>query len=189
MLKEEERRRHIAIHTDTPTFIVISFHINYLANTNMLAIFIINRLNNILQGAIHVNLEDVYLTFNNIRIIHQHTFVDLESLKQLHLDENRLEKLERRSFMNLNSLTRLNLKGNLILSVAAETFQNLPLLEDLDMSYNRLNKFEFSIFDQVGTLSMFRVNVSHNKIVDLHINVNDFGREPGELFFFFVHFV
>lgn len=67
------------------------------------------------------------------------------------------------------------------MTVATEAFQNLPELENLDMSYNKLSKFEFSIFDQVGTLSMFKVNVSHNRIVNLNINVNDFGREPGKL--------
>lgn len=96
------------------------------------------------------------------------------------MDENRIEKLERRAFMNLDILKRLNLKGNLIKVVAAETFQNLPELEDLDMAYNKLGKFEFSVFDQVGTMSMFKVNVSHNKITELHTNINEFEREPGK---------
>lgn len=72
--------------------------------------------------------------------------------------------------MNLVNLKSLNLKGNKIKSMALETFQNLPELEDLDLSYNNLNSLDFTIFDQVGTLAMFRVNVSHNKIVKLAIN-------------------
>lgn len=49
-------------------------------------------------------------------------------------------------------------------------FQNLPNLEFLDLAYNNLNKFDFASFDQVGTLSSFKVNVSHNEISKLWIN-------------------
>lgn len=73
--------------------------------------------------------------------------------------------------MNLQRLKRLNLKGNRIATISYEAFQNLPELEDLDMAYNRMNSFDFSIFDQVGTLSILHVNVSHNKLVDLVVNV------------------
>lgn len=70
--------------------------------------------------------------------------------------------------MNLNYLKRLNIKGNRLSSLGLEAFQNLPELEDLDMAFNKLTTFDFSVFDQVGTLSyMFSVNVSHNKLSQL----------------------
>lgn len=109
--------------------------------------------------------------------------MDLESLQQLHLDDNKIERIEKRSFMNLRSLKRLNLKGNKISNAGEEAFQNLPELEDLDMSYNSLSRFDFSIFDQVGTLSMFRLNVSHNKISDLQLTKDDnFNLDSGKFF-------
>jgi len=49
-------------------------------------------------------------------------------------------------------------------------FQNLPDLEFLDLAYNKLNEFDFASFDQVGTLSSFKVNVSHNEISRLWVN-------------------
>ncbi|XP_017770923.1 PREDICTED: chaoptin isoform X2 [Nicrophorus vespilloides] len=124
------------------------------------------------QGDIHSNLEEIYLSFNQIKSIQQHTFVDLSSLEQLHLDDNVIVNLERRSFMNLENLKRLNLKGNDINTISYEAFQNLPELEDLDLAYNEMKIFDFSIFDQVGTLAMFSVNMSHNKIADLHVTIN-----------------
>lgn len=124
-----------------------------------------------MQGDIHVDIEEIYLSFNNIRLIGQHTFVNLPKLEQLHLDDNRIQFLERRSFMNLEHIKRLNLKGNKLTNISFEAFQNLPELEDLDMSYNELNSFDFNMFDQVGTLSIFRVNASHNKIKELKVNV------------------
>ncbi|KRT80569.1 hypothetical protein AMK59_7610 [Oryctes borbonicus] len=139
-----------------------------------------NLLKGTFQGDIHSKLEAIYFSFNNIKSIQQHTFVDLTSLEQLHLDDNRIENLERRAFMNLGNLKRLNLKGNRISTISYEAFQNLPELEDLDMSYNSINSFEFSAFDQVGTLSMFRVNVSHNKIKELSVNFSfTFSHESG----------
>lgn len=84
--------------------------------------------------------------------------------------------------MNLENLKRLNLKGNKISSISYEAFQNLPELEDLDMSYNSLNSFEYTMFDQVGTLGMFQLNVSHNFISNLAFNiVENYGRESGTL--------
>lgn len=53
-------------------------------------------------------------------------------------------------------------------------FQNLPDLEFLDLAYNNLNEFDFASFDQVGTLSSFKVNVSHNEISRLWINSTTF---------------
>ncbi|XP_019875931.2 chaoptin isoform X2 [Aethina tumida] len=125
------------------------------------------------QGDIHQNLEDIYLSFNNIKSIQQHSFVDLAHLEQLHLDDNKIESLERRSFMNLERLKRLNLKGNKISTITYEAFQNLPELEDLDISYNKLTSFDFSMFDQVGTLAMFHVNASHNKLKELTVNIGN----------------
>lgn len=106
----------------------------------------------------------------------------MENLRQIHLDDNRIEKLERLSFTNLESLQRLNLKGNKISNIAHEAFHNLPELEDLDLSYNEINKLEFPIFDQAGTLSMFRVNLSHNKLHALETpRDGNVSLEPGEL--------
>lgn len=73
--------------------------------------------------------------------------------------------------MNLERLKRLNLKGNKIASISYEAFQNLPELENLDLSYNQLRNIEFNMFDQVGTLSIFNVNASHNKLTDLMVNI------------------
>ncbi|CAH1974718.1 unnamed protein product [Acanthoscelides obtectus] len=123
------------------------------------------------QGDIHGELEEIFLSYNNIRSIGQHTFVHLPHLQQLHLDDNKIESLERRAFMNLEQIKRLNLKGNKISSISYEAFQNLPNLEDLDLSFNQLKTFDFMMLDQVGTLSIFKVNASYNKLTDLMINV------------------
>lgn len=141
-----------------------------------------NEISNVQKGTfqadIHSHLKTIYLSFNSIKSVNQHTFTDLDSLEQLHLDDNKIVTLERRAFMNLKDLKRLNLKGNKISAVSFETFQNLPQLENLDMSYNQMADFQFSMFDQVGTLSAFCVNASNNKISDLSVNL-DFNFKNG----------
>ncbi|XP_037026425.1 chaoptin isoform X1 [Bradysia coprophila] len=132
------------------------------------------------QGDIHSKLQTISLSFNHLRQILQHTFVDLENLQQLELDDNRIEHLERRAFMNLDQLRHLNLRGNKLNTIADEAFQNLPELEVLDLAYNKLTNFDFDYFDQVGTLSSLRVNMSHNTIVELADNNTGYGLSRGE---------
>lgn len=47
-------------------------------------------------------------------------------------------------------------------------------MEFLDFAYNDLAEFDFASFDQVGTLSSFKVNASHNEIPKLWINSTTF---------------
>lgn len=69
-------------------------------------------------------------------------------------------------------------------------FQNLPELEFLDLAYNNINEFDFASFDQVGTLSSFKVNVSHNEIARLWINNTIFvPLAVGELLLYLINMI
>ncbi|KAG7188011.1 hypothetical protein KM043_017654 [Ampulex compressa] len=122
------------------------------------------------QGDIHSTLEEINFAFNQIKSLQTHTFVDLSSLTTINLEDNAIDKIERRAFMNMNRLKYVNLRGNKLRDITDEAFQNLPDLEFLDLAYNDMNEFDFASFDQVGTLSSFKVNVSHNEIPKLWIN-------------------
>ncbi|XP_020278724.1 chaoptin [Pseudomyrmex gracilis] len=126
------------------------------------------------QGDIHSTLEEVNFAFNQVKNLQTHTFVDLSSLMTINLEDNAINRIERRAFMNMNRLKYINLRGNKIKDITDEAFQNLPDLEFLDLAYNDLNEFDFASFDQVGTLSSFKVNVSHNEIPRLWINSTSF---------------
>ncbi|XP_015593421.1 chaoptin isoform X2 [Cephus cinctus] len=126
------------------------------------------------QGDIHSSLEEIDLSFNQVKNLQAHTFVDLSLLTIINLGDNAIARIERRAFMNMNRLKYINLRGNNIKDITDEAFQNLPYLEFLDLAYNDLNEFDFMSFDQVGTLSSFKVNASYNKIPKLWINVTTF---------------
>lgn len=61
--------------------------------------------------------------------------------------------------------------------------QNLPHLNFLDMAYNELRNFDFDYFDQVGTLTNLKVNVSYNSLSDLFDTTTSFisNREQGNV--------
>ncbi|XP_014224745.1 chaoptin isoform X2 [Trichogramma pretiosum] len=122
------------------------------------------------QGDIHSTLESIDFSYNHIKTLGTHTFVDLPMLQTIDLEDNLITNIERRAFMNMNRLKFINLRGNKIQTLHDEAFQNLPDLEFLDLAYNDLSEFDFAAFDQVGTLSSFRVNASHNEIHRLSSN-------------------
>ncbi|CAK9809946.1 chp [Anthophora quadrimaculata] len=135
------------------------------------------------QGDIHSNLEEVNFAFNMIKTVHTHTFVDLPKLTMINLEDNAIDRIERRAFMNMKLLKYINLRGNKIKDITDEAFQNLPDLEFLDLAYNDLIEFDFASFDQVGTLSSFKVNASHNEIPKLWINSTTFTPPTTSKFF------
>ncbi|XP_012260603.2 chaoptin [Athalia rosae] len=126
------------------------------------------------QGDIHSILDEVNLAFNEIKYVGTHSFMDLPSLTILNLQDNAIDRIERRAFMNMNRLKYINLRGNKIKDITDEAFQNLPDIELIDLAYNELNELDFMSLDQVGTLSSFKVNASHNKIEKLWINSTTF---------------
>ncbi|EFN73031.1 Chaoptin [Camponotus floridanus] len=130
------------------------------------------------QGDIHSTLEEINFAFNQVKSLQTHTFVDLSALMTINLEDNAIDRIERRAFMNMNRLKYINLRGNKIRDMIDEAFQNLPDLEFLDLAYNNLYKFDFASFDQVGTLSSFKVNISHNEIPRLWMNSTTFTTTP-----------
>ncbi|XP_041988835.1 chaoptin isoform X3 [Aricia agestis] len=145
-----------------------SFHFLYKLKTLNLQDNLIDHFSKgTLQGDIHRQLEGVYLSLNKIRVIEQHTFVNLKELQEIHLEDNLIESLFRRSFTSMDNLKVINLSGNSIFDISEEAFQNLPALKELDISFNRLGTFKFSIFDQVGSATALKVNASYNRIVSL----------------------
>ncbi|CAK1579585.1 unnamed protein product [Parnassius mnemosyne] len=120
-----------------------------------------------LQGDIHRYLESVCLSLNQMTQIAQHTFVDLRELQEVLIEDNQIESIQRRSFTSLDNLKVIKLRGNRIIDISEEAFQNLPALKELDISFNHLDTFKFSIFDQVGSATALKVNASYNRITSL----------------------
>ncbi|XP_050680157.1 chaoptin [Leptidea sinapis] len=145
-----------------------SFHFLYKMKTLNLQDNLIDHFSKgTLQGDIHKQLQSVFLSFNKMTQIVQHTFVDLRELQEILMDDNLIETIQRRAFMSLDNLKIIRLRGNRLSEISEEAFQNLPALKELDISFNRLETFKFSIFDQVGSATALKVNASYNQIFTL----------------------
>ncbi|XP_039750194.1 chaoptin isoform X3 [Pararge aegeria] len=145
-----------------------SFHFLYKLKTlNLQDNFIEHFSKGTLQTDIHRELESVCLSMNQMQRIDQHTFVNLRELQEILIEDNLIETVHRRSFTSLDNLKIIRLRGNIITEISEEAFQNLPALKELDISFNQLETFKFSIFDQVGSATALKVNVSYNRIISL----------------------
>ncbi|XP_061383908.1 chaoptin isoform X2 [Danaus plexippus] len=145
-----------------------SFHFLYKLKTLNLQDNLIDHFSKgTLQSDIHRQLESVSLSLNQMQRIDQHTFVNLRELQEILIEDNLIETVHRRSFTSLDNLKVIRLRGNIITEISEEAFQNLPALKELDISFNQLETFKFSIFDQVGSATALKVNVSYNRIVSL----------------------
>ncbi|KAL4716304.1 hypothetical protein ACJJTC_014784 [Scirpophaga incertulas] len=121
-----------------------------------------------LQSDIHSQLQSICLSQNQMRQIVQHTFVELKEIQEILIEDNLIETIQRRAFTSLDNLKVIRLRGNRIYEISEEALQNIPALKELDISFNQLNTFKFSIFDQVGTATALKVNVSYNRMTSLH---------------------
>ncbi|RWS28413.1 uncharacterized protein B4U80_00777 [Leptotrombidium deliense] len=110
------------------------------------------------------SLVYLFLSYNKITTIASETFNEMENLLLLDLSYNHIRRIKSQAFSNLNSIQTIDLEGNDIDTIDYEAFVNLPRLKKLNLSFNKLKNMHFSIFDQVGTLSTFRFDVSHNEL-------------------------
>ncbi|XP_071444746.1 chaoptin isoform X2 [Hetaerina americana] len=131
------------------------------------------------QPELHNSLRELRLSFNALGVVRTGTFADLASLELIYMDDNRIARIEESAFANLPKLRYIDLRGNKIETMADESFQNLPELEVLDMAYNSLTRLDLLAFDQVGTLSSFHLNASHNLINELSVNTSVVVRTGG----------
>ena len=88
-------------------------------------------------------IEELYLSFNNLKFIDFSNWKFPRRLKILHIDNNKLQYV--RGLDRLKNLVELNLSNNLLTEVSHYEF--LPSLIDLDLSNNpdlkgKLNKVE-----------------------------------------------
>lgn len=110
------------------------------------------------------SLINVSLGFNYITTIKPDDFADLYELVDLNLGDNKIRQIHKNAIRNNGNLERLYLEGNQIELIEPEAFRNLPRLKKLDLTYNNLETLSFNWFDQVGTLSAFKLDLSHNAI-------------------------
>ncbi|CAG4957394.1 unnamed protein product [Parnassius apollo] len=103
---------------------------------------------------------------NNLTIIFQSDFQNLNELKILQLSENQIHTIERDAFLSLNSLERLKLSNNRLGHLAEGLFVRLRHLQRLDLSRNELTAISRRTFRGLTALKSLHLDGNHLKCID-----------------------
>jgi len=108
------------------------------------------------------SLEYIELDGNQIEVIHEDTFKNLEHLNFLDLGKNKIKSLSINTFKNLNSLETLYLDENKLTEINDGLFTNLKSLWELGLNNNEIVKVGKDSFK--NTLVEGELYLDHNKI-------------------------
>ncbi|XP_045540917.1 protein slit [Papilio machaon] len=103
---------------------------------------------------------------NNLTIIFQSDFQNLNELKILQLSENQIHTIERDAFLALSSLERLKLNNNRIGHLPDGIFVRLKHLQRLDLSRNELTAISRRTFRGLTSLKSLHLDGNHLKCID-----------------------
>ena len=109
-----------------------------------------------------INLDEIDLSNNQIRIIEDRSFSSLKSLTTLSLAENKIEELHKETFEGLITLKILAFSSNLIRKLDNLVFTNLMNLIRLDLSSNQISLIEKDGFKDLVNLE--ELALAENKI-------------------------
>ena len=105
------------------------------------------------------------LAFNRIQILHNASFIHLESLRILHLEYNQIDWIQPLSFQRLTSLQQLYLQQNKLRYLDPLTFKGLGRLGALNLSHNSMMQISPRLL--VHTPWLNTLDLSGNQLVYL----------------------
>ncbi|XP_017794847.1 PREDICTED: leucine-rich repeat-containing protein 15-like [Habropoda laboriosa] len=118
------------------------------------------------------NLKRLFLRHNRLKSIEKETFVGLTDLLQfLRLDNNKIDEIVAGSFDNLREMTHLHLEQNLLDRIAPGTFRGLKMLRGLFLDYNALRGIKKEDFDGLNSLQI--LDLQFNQITDIEVGSFD----------------
>ena len=111
------------------------------------------------------SLQELHLSFNQLKAIKSNSFVNLKNLHSLYLSSNHLGRIEVDSFNGLWNLNSLNLYNNRLSRINPNTFKCLNRLTELCLSHNQLK--ELKVDDAFIELKNLKtLNVSGNRLLN-----------------------
>ncbi|KAB0805108.1 hypothetical protein PPYR_02078 [Photinus pyralis] len=126
-----------------------------------------NLLNKIIPSTFKSPTKDniirmLHLQENQLTVIENATFLELNYLWQLHLTGNRISQLYADSFKGLTILNTLSLAKNQLTSLPIGIFGRIKSLVVLDLSQNLLTTLSATSF--TGLMNLNTLNISHNNL-------------------------
>lgn len=97
-------------------------------------------------------LQNVNLSNNRMRLIHEDLFVHVYSLKLLTLENNQIFSIHPKSFIHNRYLEEINLNRNKLSSLDPEIFRMNPMLREISLNHNNFDHVNEQLFTNVHAL-------------------------------------
>ncbi|KAH0808500.1 hypothetical protein GEV33_014291 [Tenebrio molitor] len=112
-----------------------------------------------------INLQKIYLSNCQIKIINEKTFKGLTNLVELDLSENLLETVPTSSFVDCPSLMRLTLSSNPLTVLKRLAFNHLSFLNTLELNNCKLVEIEEGTFQGLHSLEWLLLDENNLKTI------------------------
>ncbi|XP_023169803.2 insulin-like growth factor-binding protein complex acid labile subunit [Drosophila hydei] len=119
-------------------------------------------------GSAGVALQQLDLSGNNIRLLFDNQFRQLDRLQLLDISHNSIASLSAGHFAGLRSLRKLHLQSNDIIEIKPDTFAALEDLDTLDLSHNNIEYLHEQVFGSRTLSRMRKLNLNANSLKRLH---------------------
>ena len=120
-----------------------------------------------------INLQELQIFRNNIRIIHNYTFKDLRNLNNLELHNNNITYIETGAFYGLIRLVYLKLDYNALVELNMDTFNiynKIKIFEYISIITNPIKSIKSGIYISNNIKKLY---LSNNYIDSIEINAFD----------------
>lgn len=107
---------------------------------------------------IPMNVTQLYLDGNDIRLLSSHSFLGRKLLRVLFLNNSNIEIIYNRTFYGLKELEILRLENNRISTLKGNEFEGLDKLKELYLHHNRISSIQSNVFITLYTLSVLRLD-------------------------------
>ncbi|XP_011684622.1 PREDICTED: leucine-rich repeat-containing protein let-4-like [Wasmannia auropunctata] len=133
-----------------------------------------NQLEDVPQMSNEIEINTLYINYNNITELISHTFVQMPKLTKLLLAGNRINKINVNAFAHLSVLEKLDLSKNMLSSLPNGWAESLVSLKYLDLSDNKFTSLEF--LSLTKALPVIEIYLTMNPLE--HLNVKYFENLP-----------
>ncbi|CAK9302932.1 unnamed protein product [Gordionus sp. m RMFG-2023] len=112
--------------------------------------------------------ESLDLSFNRMKMLRAHTFINSLGIKGINISHNHLKGLEDETFVNMLGLHTLNLSNNHISELNSKMFKGIPYLNTLDLSRNHITHLQSLVFKYVTEIEYLDLKYNNLTFVSAH---------------------
>ena len=117
------------------------------------------------------SIRNLYLHFNQIKVLPSGIFSDMAALEWLRLENNEIDTIELGAFQGLTSLERLHLYNNKLTTVPSGVFDDLSTVTELKLNGNQIETVMPGAFD--GLIMMRTLDLFDNQLETLPTDIFD----------------